>query len=518
MTSGTPALAGSAGVSWQAVSAADGTPRAAIQSDGHARCWGDSTASASSATTPRRQHAPGPVAHDDATWTTITGARTARVRDARRRLAVVLGLNTSGELAADTGPDTFRSTPVTASVAGPWLSVVGGARHTCAIDAQHQLWCAGLDSGALGAPGGGSRRTPVLVGSGAVQLAIGGEPGTFAGTACMIDGAGALSCWGDNAAGAVGDGTGLDQRSPVAIRRDLVWAHVAVGDHTCALDDAGEPWCWGADSQGQTGNAALVTDVPVPTMAAGGMTFQAIAASRHSCAIDGSLHASCWGDDSVGQGGVAVLMPPMFLTMPTAIDDTVATWHAIATGASHTCGLDGSGQVLCWGDNSVQQLGDGTPGGSDQPTPVVIAPGSYDSLTVGADHACAGQAGVYQCWGYNQFGQLGDQSLITPSTAIALDGTWIDVSAGASHTCGVASDGSLACWGWNLYGQLGDGTTIDHHEPKAVGSDHDWRSVAAGLANTCAIKLSGDAYCWGRDTEGEIGDGTGWRTTLVVVP
>jgi alpha-tubulin suppressor-like RCC1 family protein len=34
--------------------------------------------------------------------------------------------------------------------------------------------------------------------------------------------------------------------------------------------------------------------------------------------------------------------------------------HAIATGAAHTCAIDGETTVRCWGSNSAGQLGDGT--------------------------------------------------------------------------------------------------------------------------------------------------------------
>ena len=42
----------------------------------------------------------------------------------------------------------------------------------------------------------------------------------------------------------------------------------------------------------------------------------------------------------------------------------------VATGASHSCALDDTGQVWCWGWNSNGQLGDGTTTSSTTPVRV----------------------------------------------------------------------------------------------------------------------------------------------------
>jgi alpha-tubulin suppressor-like RCC1 family protein len=42
------------------------------------------------------------------------------------------------------------------------------------------------------------------------------------------------------------------------------------------------------------------------------------------------------------------------------------------------------------------------------------------------------------------------------------------VSAGGPHACVLLSNGSVDCWGWNEFGQLGDDTTTNSDIPVAV--------------------------------------------------
>ncbi len=59
------------------------------------------------------------------------------------------------------------------------------------------------------------------------------------------------------------------------------------------------------------------------------------------------------------------------------------------------------------------------------------------------------------------------------------------VSAGAHHTCGLKTDGTLACWGRNDYGQ-------------ATPPAGTFSQVSAGGYHTCGLKTDGTLACWGR--------------------
>ena len=45
---------------------------------------------------------------------------------------------------------------------------------------------------------------------------------------------------------------------------------------------------------------------------------------------------------------------------------------------------------------------------------------------------------------------------------------WVSLTAGWWHGCGVRQGGEAVCWGNNEWGQLGDATLVDAPLPKEV--------------------------------------------------
>ena len=81
------------------------------------------------------------------------------------------------------------------------------------------------------------------------------------------------------------------------------------------------------------------------------------------------------------------------------------------------------------------------------------------------------------------------------------------VSAGATTTCAVTTGGSAQCWGANDYGQIGDGTRgAPHLTPDAVAGGHtDFVAITVGKRHVCAI-AAGGAWCWGSNMLGALGN------------
>ena len=78
--------------------------------------------------------------------------------------------------------------------------------------------------------------------------------------------------------------------------------------------------------------------------------------------------------------------------------------------------------------------------------------------------------GVAWFWGYNVFGQLGDQTRTGRSSPVSVVGehTFTHIAVGGYHSLGIDSAGKAWAWGYNLYGQLGDQTRTGRSGPVSV--------------------------------------------------
>ncbi len=332
---------------------------------------------------------------------------------------------------------------------------------------------------------------------------------------CALTESGQVKCLGDNSYGQLGSGTHADSRVLADVQglKDPVVAVRAGGYHTCALTTAGAVTCWGANEKGQLGNnLSYESTVPTAVSALPGGVKAISAGGSHTCALLADGTVRCWGDNAFGQLGNGTRTSS---STPVPVRNLKGV-TAISAGAGHTCAIAATG-VWCWGNNIMGQLGDGSR--TDRTTPVQVA-GLSDvkAIAAGGMHSCALAAnGQVRCWGFNGHGQLGDgtttDSLI-PVTVKNLDAAQA-VSAGGVHTCAV-SGGQAYCWGFNRRGELGDGSNTDRSEPAPVSPPTSGiTALSAGGAHTCALTASG-IKCWGQNLYYQLGDGTAENSSAPV--
>ena len=193
----------------------------------------------------------------------------------------------------------------------------------------------------------------------------------------------------------------------------------------------------------------------------------------------------------------------------------------VATGNYHSCALDASGGAWCWGFNQYGSLGDGTTTSRSTPAPVTGGL-TFASLTAGSVHTCGlTGGGLAYCWG--AAGTIGDGALVdrTAPTPVAGGLTFVQLAASGLRTCGLTTAGKAYCWGRNSEGQLGDSTFDDRLVPTPVvnavgGAAVVFASLESGAAHTCGLTGGGKAYCWGYNETGQLGDGT--INTVVFAP
>ena len=95
--------------------------------------------------------------------------------------------------------------------------------------------------------------------------------------------------------------------------------------------------------------------------------------------------------------------------------------------------------------------------------------------------------------------------------------TLTQVTPGASFACALGSTGAAYCWGLNGSGQLGNNTTTSSAVPVAVtASGLTLIQVSAGDTATCALASTGAAYCWGSNTSGQLGNNSTTKSTVPV--
>lgn len=190
-------------------------------------------------------------------------------------------------------------------------------------------------------------------------------------------------------------------------------------------------------------------------------------------------------------------------------DQASQTRFVAVTGGEHyLCTLTSFGEVYCWGDNNHGQLGNPELDRTQKPKRAWLSD-PVIQLAAGANHACAITVdGQLYCWGDNADGQLGveaasDTELREPTLVDA--GPWISIAAGAAHTCGVKSDGSLSCWGRNTELQVGNTGESPVRMPRLVNTEHSWRQVAIGQSHSCALRTDGSLWCWGSNASQDAG-------------
>jgi alpha-tubulin suppressor-like RCC1 family protein len=283
------------------------------------------------------------------------------------------------------------------------------------------------------------------------------------------------------------------------------------------------PYGLGANGLGQVGDGALL-DRSSPVAIVSGdrpVAVQLTAVSAgggHSLALGSDGKAYAWGANASGQlgDGTDVDRSRAVVVATGGIPSGVSL-QQVSAGGSHSLGLGSDGQVYSWGANDYGQLGDGTT--TSRTSAVAVGAGEIPSgvtiteVRAGRDHSLAlGSDRKVYAWGRNNSGQLGDGTLGSRTLPVAVrvgSVRYTGISAGRFHSLGLASDGKVYGWGGNGFGQLGDGTTDSQLEPVwSSGLSGTARSVSAGWVHSVVLGVDGKAYAWGGNAAGQLGDAT----------
>lgn len=178
--------------------------------------------------------------------------------------------------------------------------------------------------------------------------------------------------------------------------------------------------------------------------------------------------------------------------------------HAIAAGIAHTCAITPESGVQCWGNNEFGQLGDGTNTSSNIPVNVVGLQGS-STIVAGGNHTCVLSGGDVWCWGQNSKGQLGDGTTTDRNIPVKVFSNAVEITAGSNYTCAVVTGNRVMCWGNNNQGQLADGTKTDHTTPTLATLISGISNVDAGWYQSCGLTSAGLLRCSSNGSTDDLG-------------
>ncbi|MBN2715012.1 MAG: hypothetical protein JXX14_04100 [Deltaproteobacteria bacterium] len=356
---------------------------------------------------------------------------------------------------------------------------------------------------------------------------------------CALFSDSTVQCWGNNYFGQLGRETAEDSSSaPGPVMGLSLGAGVtilsieAASAHTCALLSDSTVQCWGSNAWGQLGRETGNAPGPVEGLSVGsGIVLLSLATgNNHTCALLSNNTVQCWGYNFNGELGRDT-GSESFSRTPGPVEGLYlsdgVTISSLEAGGYFTCALLSDHTVQCWGSNSFGQLGRETAGDSS------VVPGSVEgistflsSLAAGSSHSCALLShGTVQCWGGNNYGQLGQNpgEVISSSVPVFVSGLSLaagvavtSLAAGTFHTCARLSDSTIQCWGDNSYGQLGQvpeevaySNTPVALEGFTVGAGVTITAIEAGEHHACALLSDSTVQCWGKNTSGELGRDTG---------
>lgn len=405
------------------------------------------------------------------------------------------GYDYNGQLGSGGGGDfevEFVEPCADATCTGPLRSVqtvAASAEHTCAIlsNGEARCWSENGFRGELGngefvggtgtpepvclsgrvSDGSCVRRTNFLT-TGRQTISLGDE------FSCAVVDAGranAVTCWGSNADGVMGNGSsGSATNQPVALE-------------VCASGSRA------------TGNCVPLGDV---------LAVDVSTSEEFACVLLENGRVRCWGDngyDYLGLGANALAFPYKLTTARYDVCETgsVATNNcvpmtditALSVADYHSCVIGAGGRVRCWGYASGLNMGAAANVVSTAPNPVdLCASGTFSAATRTCSDA------------------NGDTGLTGA----------LELGVAPGHGCViVAPDREVHCWGTNGYGQLGDGTDIERTYPSVVcasGNVDDGSCVPLTGASRLDVRyrracvdVGGTTYCWGEDLYGQMGHG-----------
>lgn len=347
---------------------------------------------------------------------------------------------------------------------------------------------------------------------------------------CVMLFDGSVECAGSNGYGQSwqGSATGSSKLLPASALAGMNIRSVGNGfGHSCVLATTSEGsdkvYCVGDGQYGQLGDGKRISST-IPVAVQGlpaSRIVQLASGGNYNCVVyaDPNSVVYCWGrSTSVG----------------TAIAGTArATAVAVPTNSGLSCAVLQNITVICWDSDIAARVLE-----SLQNVVRVAVGWDFGCAIVQGSGAADGSSvwcwATSNWWGASMF-MANSETLNEPRKVLGLPPCIVvDVVAGPVHACvlvktAATSGGEVYCWGWNDYGQLGQGylnaTIGDHYNasqatsmPLRVKGLSNATALYAGMVATCAVTASQQVLYWGINYHPQLLDNSYIEGSAVIVP
>ncbi|RLT22228.1 MAG: hypothetical protein DWI30_06350, partial [Chloroflexi bacterium] len=389
-------------------------------------------------------------------------------------------------------------------------AISNGVLTSCALLGNGTVSCLGKNSnGAVGDGTTTDRWTPVLVSgiTNAVALNSGGGHHH-----CAVLADSKVRCWGDNSYGQLGDGTYTRRMTSVLVTGLSGASHVSVGErHSCALKTDKTVWCWGNNESGQLGRDVGTAESLSPVKVADLSGVKQLQAGwQHTCVIRSDNQVACWGHPA----GITGNRSGAVVTTPTVIGNTIDSM-SLGVGNEQSCVAKSDGTVWCWGHvfhGEASWIATGTTTARRSSAVQITSVSSIVQVALSKDSACGRRAnGDMLCWGEAGMGQLGDGTYQPRGIARDVRVTWQTnpyaarvamLDGSFQQLCGILTDRRVACWG--IEGFYRPTNYYTKPEPEIVPGLQDIVDIQITTNFACALQRTGSVWCWGYDLPTQI--------------
>ena len=325
--------------------------------------------------------------------------------------------------------------------------------------------------------------------------------------------------FGNNSYGQLGLNTvNAGYSSPVQVGVLSTWTKISCGYYSSAgIQSNGTLWTWGYNVYGQLGLSDTTTRSSPVQVGALSTWTQVSGGQYFSLALQNPGILYAWGNNGAGQLGLNT--STNYSSPVQVLSPFQGTWIQISTNGQgkSSAAIISPGTLWAWGFNNLGQLGNNST--TTQSSPVQIgALSTWTSVSCGYYAMAIQTPGTLWAWGFNPYGNLGNNTTTNYSSPIQIGAlsTWTQVSAGTGYnTLAIQTPGSLWAWGYNNYGQLGTSNTTNYSSPVQIGTLNTWSLFASGSSHSVAIQSNGTLWSWGNNSFGQLGLNTSTLTNVL---